>query len=228
MSEGTVPLESSLEMGPLIHIWSSMGWPQVTLLLGVLSVIIFRKEIGGLIGRLTKIGASGITVSPSLNPVQPKASTEESVSSAVVNTDHLKDYPNLTNQQKENLRKEILAIDRENLVGYLTENLAYARGLWVFENIFNFIYAGQIALLNMLNRRQGVGLAKSDLPILWAQHQKKLSPILDSWDGEVYMSFLYAHGLIMDQGETVQITRIGVEFLTWMARNGRYESMRAL
>ncbi|MDP9514748.1 hypothetical protein [Pseudomonas protegens] len=228
MSEGTVSVEVSGVLGSSIQLLSAVGWPHSAFVFGLFFTIYFRKDIRSLIGRLTNLGPSGITAAPPLSLVQPEASTEKGLPSAVVNTDHLKEYLFLINKQKEDLEKEISGVDKDGLVGYLTEHLAYVRGLWFFERIFNFIYAGQIVFLRMLNERQGVGIARSDLPMLWEQHQKKLAPLLDSWDGHVYVSYLYAAGLIVDEGDTVKITHIGVEFLMWMTRNGRSESMRTL
>ncbi|WP_419735656.1 hypothetical protein [Pseudomonas sp. COR18] len=229
MSEDAGALKIPEGANLIFQLWSSMGWPQSALLIGVLSVFVFRKDIKSLLERLRKVGAKGVTIAPPpLDPVQPEASSEKIISSAVGNTDHLKEYQNLLAGQKQFVINEIASIDSDKLIDYLVESLAFTRGVCFFERIFSFIFASQIVILKMLNDRRGTGMSKVDVFSMWEAHQCKYSPALDSWDGSVYIGFLSSNGLIMEDGDVVRISPIGVEFLMWMMRNGRSEVMRYL
>jgi len=45
---------------------------------------------------------------------------------------------------------------------------------------------------------------------------------LSDWDANQYLAFLLTHLLLLKNEEDIyHITNLGVEYLTWMARNGR-------
>ncbi len=228
MSDGPVAPVGNDLASFLLSAWEGTGWPQVAIIFGVIFLLLFRAQIKILLLKVKSVGKSGITIGPELTPVQPEASDSPGLSSQVVtkNTDHLKQYPVALAFQKGYIHTELKTVSPEHVVEYLTDNLAFARTLWYFENTFTIIYGGQISFLKILNDRQGVGLAKADLDGLWNQHQAKLAPALDSWNGTVYLSFLYARGFIADQGNVVMITETGVEFLMWMIKVGRSEANR--
>lgn len=228
MSDGPVVPVSNGVASFFLSAWEGTGWPHVAIIFGVVFLLLFRVQIKILLLKVKSVGKSGITMGPELTPVQPEASDSPDLSSQVVttNTDHLKQYPIALAVQKGCIHTELKTVSPEQTVEYLTDNLAFARTLWYFENTFTVIYGGQISFLKILNDRQGVGLAKADLDGLWTQHQAKLAPALDLWNGTVYLSFLYARGFIADQGSVVMITATGVEFLMWMIKVGRSEANR--
>ncbi len=230
MSDGPVEPVSNDVASFFLSAWGGTGWPHVAIIFGVVFLLLFRAQIKILLLKVKSVGKSGITMGPELTPVQPEASDSPGLSSQVVttNTDYLKQYPNALAIQRANIRAELKTVSSENTVDYLTGTLAYARTLWFFENTFNIIYGGQISFLKILNDRQGVGVGKADLHGLWIQHQTKLAPALDAWDGTVYLSFLYGRGFIQDHGSVVMITAGGVEFLMWMIQFGRSELNRGL
>jgi hypothetical protein len=47
---------------------------------------------------------------------------------------------------------------------------------------------------------------------------------LGEWSFDQYMVFLLARSLVTVDRDTYHITNLGVEYLTWMARNGRSEN----
>ena len=46
---------------------------------------------------------------------------------------------------------------------------------------------------------------------------------LEKWPNEQYLKFLYDSFLIIKEGDNIHITDLGIEFLTWLAREGRIQ-----
>jgi hypothetical protein len=212
--------------GTVIQGWTSIGWPQAALLLGLVFLILFRKPIASFISRLTSIGKAGATAS--LSPVQPTASEESPKIDAANKTDFIKEYPAFSSVQREAVRKELAGLSQSEVQAYLVDHLVFVRTLYLFENKYAYIYAGQIKFMKLLNERQVVGVMKSDLDGLWREHQRGVAPALDTWSCEVYLAYLYVNGFIFNEGEVVKISMVGIEFLMWMTRNGRAESQKSL
>ncbi len=56
------------------------------------------------------------------------------------------------------------------------------------------------------------------------EHVKELyAEQLGEWTPEQYLSFLYSQLLIVSDSGQIHITNLGVEYLTWITRNGRRE-----
>jgi len=92
-----------------------------------------------------------------------------------------------------------------------------------FEQIHNLIFGGQIFLLKKLNEVTGQGK-----PIEFVanhfEHVKGLFPEqLGDWSIEQYLAFLVERLLITTKGNISHITNLGVEYLTWVIRNGKRE-----
>ncbi|MBT6230993.1 MAG: hypothetical protein HON76_20505 [Candidatus Scalindua sp.] len=109
-------------------------------------------------------------------------------------------------------------------VKILIKHLAGTRLLLTFEQIHSLIFGSQIRLLKKLNESTGIGKATdfvhTYIDIAKSTHADNLS----SWDYNQYLSYLYSSLLIVDDdNNNIHITELGVEYLTWIIRDGRRE-----
>lgn len=110
-------------------------------------------------------------------------------------------------------------------VKVLVKHLAGTQLLLAFEQVHSLVFGSQIYLLKKLNESVGEGKA---LEFVWAHvdHVKSLyvTSSLAKWDYEQYLAFLYSQQLIVKgENQKIHITNLGVEYLTWIIRNGRRE-----
>lgn len=107
----------------------------------------------------------------------------------------------------------------------LSKHLAGTQLLLAFEQIHSVIFGSQIFLLKKLNESAGVGK-----PIDYVRdhidHVKNtFAENLSSWDYDQYLAYLFSNQLVgKDENENMHITNLGVEYLTWITRNGRTEN----
>ncbi|EIV1738007.1 hypothetical protein L7E62_004648 [Vibrio parahaemolyticus] len=101
----------------------------------------------------------------------------------------------------------------------LIRHLAATQLLVAFEQIYQVIFGSQIELLQRLNQVAGQGL------LVEAVYKIVSESIVSnnlSWTQEQYLSYLYARLLIVDgDNDTIHITNLGVEFITWLIRSGK-------
>jgi hypothetical protein len=95
--------------------------------------------------------------------------------------------------------------------------------LW-FEQIHNLIFGSQILLLKKLNEVAGQGRPVSFI-FSHIDYFKTLYPeVLGEWSYNQYLEFMFSRLLIIQHEDQIHITNLGVEYLTWLARNGRSEN----
>jgi hypothetical protein len=102
--------------------------------------------------------------------------------------------------------------------------LAGSKILLEFEQIYGLIFGSQIELLKKLNEVVGQGLKMEDVISQYEHVRELFKDILGKWSIEQYMTFLFNRLLVTVDGDTCHITNLGVEYLTWMTRNGRSEN----
>ena len=106
----------------------------------------------------------------------------------------------------------------------LIKHLAATKVLLEFEQIQNLIFGSQIYLLKKLNEVVGQGQSKESVIAHFQRAKDLFKEQLGDWSFEQYMAFLLGRALVISQGVNYHITNLGVEYLTWMARNGRSEN----
>jgi hypothetical protein len=174
----------------------AIGWPHLAFLFAVFFVLLFKKPLFGLISRITAVDKSGIKASQA-----PEAQREE--------------------QKKEAVQQLLLAIG--DSIKVLIKHLAATRVLLEFEQIHNLIFGSQIFLLKKLNEVAGQG-KPVEFVATHFEHVKGLFPEqLSEWSLEQYLAFLIGRLLVTTKGNVFHITNLGVEYLTWMVRNGKRE-----
>ena len=93
-----------------------------------------------------------------------------------------------------------------------------------FEMIHNTIFGSQIILLKKLNTNIPTGLRENDVSIYISNVNETYTGSFSDWDTERYLNYLYATSLIVKSQEgKIHITNKGVEYLSWIVKNGRRE-----
>lgn len=121
----------------------------------------------------------------------------------------------------------IVDLDAKNLAHdtdtdkVLIRHLAGTKIVLEFERINNIIFGSQIQLLKELNTLISRGKLETDVFNGIEKVLRQFNEILKDWTKEQYLGFLYTSNLIVrSDNEKIHITVKGVEFLSWMVRNG--------
>lgn len=201
---------------------SSISWPIVALLLGLFALFLFRAQIKDLLSRTTSIDRSGLKAAST-----PEAQREDRKTEAVQELlAAIGESPSLLDVEQR-IRQDLTVRGLEttgDTVKVLIRHLAASQLLVQFEQVHNFIFGSQIFLLKRLNEVVGQGRHEDEIRHHFANVQKGFSEQLSKWTYDQYMRFLYDRSLVIRHGTIIHITNLGVEYLTWMARNGRSEN----
>jgi hypothetical protein len=190
----------------------------------VVFIFVFRQPISGLIKRTTKIDKGGLIAVPS--PEIQREKTGNSVEAVQQLLDAVGNSI-VINEQEEYIKKDLatrgLSTEGDS-VKVLIKHLAGTQLLLAFERVHSLIFGSQIFLLKKLNEVAGQGRAVEFVNKHIDKVKSLYSNELGSWSNEQYLNFMYSHLLIVRHGSQIHITNLGVEYLTWIARNGRSEN----
>jgi hypothetical protein len=175
-----------------------------------------------LISRITSNGKSGLKAEP-LPEVQREKQKSEAVQELLLAVGNSIALADIEGRIKAEIVERGLGND-EDTVKVLIKHLAGARLLLEFEQIYNLIFGSQIYLLKKLNEIVGQGQNNQFVEAHFQHVKTMFAKELGSWSFDQYMTFLFARMLVVNNKGIYHITNLGVEFLTWMARNGRSES----
>jgi hypothetical protein len=199
----------------------AIGWPHLAFLFAVFFVLLFRKPLFGLISRITSIDKSGIKAShtPEAQREKQKKESVQQLLLAIGDSIVLQD---IEGRIRADLKEKGLETDGDT-IKVLIKHLAGTRVLLEFEQTHNLIFGSQIFLLKKLNEVAGQGKPVEFVSNHF-EHVKGLFPRqLGDWSLEQYVAFLIGRSLITTEGNIFHITNLGVEYLTWMIRNGKRE-----
>lgn len=195
--------------------WNGLGWPQTTLIVFFVGLYCFKVELKDIIPRIKSIGASGFEVSA--KPQKAQGVVQELNTAQLGNVD----FPCVFGSMLESVNREILNVPEEGVVDFLRYNNAIWRTMYVFENIYSFIFGGQISLLWMLNPLGDNGMPMADVEREWSLYKERFKPHLDAWDMGPFLQFLYNNELAAESEGVLRVTPKGKEFLVWMTKTGR-------
>jgi hypothetical protein len=210
----------------IIKLEEHFSFPLALVVLGVVLVPLFRKQIRALIDRTISISASvgGITASapPAPQPVLTNPTAAPSLSSpdfarqVAANVD-----PYVLDQRINAICAEfdshgIKPGQREDALIQLLAG-ALTREAW--ERIYLFIFGAQLRLLNRLNETPG-GLTEADIQHVYstaaAQHPEMYQPLTF----ETWMAFVEQTGLVTRNGDRYLIAPYGRGFLKYLVAQG--------
>lgn len=153
--------------------------------------------------------------------IQPEKPSNDSVQELIDRIGNSIVITNLEESIKKELNDKGLEIDGDtNKV--LIRHLAGTQLLLEFERIHSHIFGSQIYLLRQLNKAIPNGLAESDVLLHFENVKKRYNESFLDWTSEIYLAYLYSRILITKTEDTnnIHITNLGVEYLTWITRNG--------
>ncbi len=152
---------------------------------------------------------------------QPEKPSNDSVQELIDRIGNSIVITNLEESIKNELNDKGLEINGDT-IKVLIRHLAGTQLLLEFERIHSHIFGSQIYLLRQLNKAIPNGLAESDVLLHFENVKKRYSESFFDWTSEIYLTYLYSRILITKAEDTnnIHITNLGVEYLTWITRNG--------
>mgnify|MGYP001584419730 CR=1 FL=1 len=201
---------------------TALSWPHFSFLFALMFVLLFRSQLAGLISRITSIGKGGVKAAPTPEAQREKQKTEvvQQLLLAIGDSIVLRE---VELRIKSDLQARGLETEGDT-VKVLIKHFAAAKILLEFEQIQNLIFGSQIFLLKKLNEVAGQGQKRENVIAHFEHIRDIFKSDLGSWSFEQYMAFLIGRSLVTVDFDTYHITNLGVEYLTWMARNGRSEN----
>lgn len=197
-------------------------WYHLAFPFGLVFIIVFREPLSNLITRITSIDKKGLKAGPSPESQREiSETTDEAVEkllNAVGNSIVINDYEE---KMKKELQENKLSTDGDT-VKVLIKHLVGTQLLLAFEQIHSLIFRSQIILLKKLNEVAGQGI-KIELINKYIEKIKESHSELEDWTADQYLQYLRSQLLIVGDQDRIHISNLGVEYLTWMVRNGRNE-----
>lgn len=207
-------------MEEITKIISCLGWPHITLIFGIFFIIIFYTPIIAFINRIKTVGKEGVTTDGSLG-VQDKKTQKKAVEELMnIGDSVVRDY--LEQTIMHDLSSRGLETEGDT-IKLLVRYLAATQLALDYEQIYNLIFGSQILLLKRLNEVVGQGKPKEYIDEYFAKVQTTFTD-LKTWSLDQYLDFLFKSTLITNVSGKYHITNKGVDFLSWMIRNGRTEN----
>ncbi len=204
------------------EILTALGYPHFAFLFALVFVFLFRGPLAALISRITSIDKSGVKAVPAPEAQREKRKTEavQELLLAVGDSIVLRD---IEGRIRSDLDERDLETDTDT-AKVLIKYLGAARILLEFEQIHNLIFGTQIYLLKRLNEVVGQGEACDHVTTYFESIKERFEDEFANWSLDEYMTFLCNRALVTVEADKYHITNLGVEYLTWIARNGRSEN----
>lgn len=189
-------------------------------------VVVCQKQIGELILRRF--------TSPD-NSDRPKENTQPTEQSLPDTKNNLKDVDEelhfdprlqmvLAEQEqniwagiKEKYPKKYPEQRDDSLIKWLVKELTIIKVRADFEVLYGLIFGSQLRLLRKINER-GSSVLYNEIQAYFLEVQKEFPNFYKDDKTDNYLLFLLHNSLIIQQGESYDITIRGVEFLAWMSQ----------
>ena len=206
----------------LIELLENFEWYHSALTFAVIFILVFKTPLGKLILRIKSINKSGIKIAN--NPeVQKEIEKKEAASKLLKEVENSALLEVVGDKIKLDLEERNLETTGDT-IDVLIKHLAATQISLEFEQIYFFIFGSQILLLKRLNEVRGYGIDQQIIQSHLNEVKNKYPENLREWTLEQYLTFLIRRELIFHKDGRYYLGDIGVEYLTWMARNGRLEN----
>jgi hypothetical protein len=197
-----------------IDILQTIKWP----LVAIAGLLIFRKTIANLVGRLNKFGFAGTTFDATQSQTADQADKEEAsqVDRAIglFRAETIDHFNELVSNEIDlpNIKTDKEAVDI--LYDYATVLCL----MKYFDSVYYSIYGSQITLLQRVN---GSAESPESLKRFYDQALRGNPKFFDNYPFEQYMQFLFSHMLITEKKGKIGISIIGVDFLKNLAETSK-------
>lgn len=208
--------------------YNNMIFQNLTLPISFISflifIILFKKPLESLIKRTTSINKDGLIADrPTDSQSEPSNSDAEAIRKLLDSVGNSE----VITEQEERIRNDLIerGLSPEgDTAQVLIRHLAGSQLLLAFERIHNSIFGSQIFMLKRLNEAAGRGRHIDDILSHIDQVKNEFNEQLGNCDYENYLHYLFSNFLIVRHDDTMHITKLGNEYLTWIARNWRSEN----
>ena len=206
--------------------WYTM--PVAVTILGVIVIVVFRRDWKRLIARFKKIGKL-IEVAPDVQQATVEAPKPDPLAvsptdPAKLKTDDLllmHDTPFIVERDRK-IRADLERLespgDREKI---LVRLLAGAYTVRDFERVYGSIFGSQIGALAAMNSAGEAGATPETLRVFYDAAAAEAPDPYKNYTFEQWMGFLTRVGLARDVADGFAITPWGTEFLVHLARSKR-------
>lgn len=193
-----------------------IAWPVVVLILGLVTVFLFRTQFSAFIGRTKKVGKGGIETFEN-QPTQP-TNEEKGIEEFFRGFDS----PLLVEAESLILkdlgdRKIEGSGDREKA---LVRSLASTTIVLHFERVYGLLWASQLACLRYLNPRDQ-GTQVTDIVPFYDLARATYQSLYENYSFERWLAFLRISNLVREVDSHVFITVGGREFLKYLIATGK-------
>ena len=205
----------------IVFSFTNPTWQQTVLLLSIIILFIFTKEIKLLINRVEKLKYKDTEVQwakqdPPKEPFTQEADFAKNKGENISPT--LKKY---MQDLKCHIDNQRLKSENEK-IEYLERLLSYSTYILMCERIYAKIFGGQIQILKELQSNKHVSDEVISSYII--QGKKQNPEFFEKWDVNTYMNYLLTSNLVMFSDKKYSITFFGEDFLNWMRQQGISEN----
>ena len=211
-----------------------LAYPLVLLIVSLVFMLMFKRQLGSTIERIHKIGPTGFeAVAPSqqiavesittdhhpnaLHPATPNSFKEFQTAMA--------HYSFATATRKEREFKSSADIDsmtNDQLKAIMTQVAGLLMMAYEFENTYNLIFGSQIRLLQDLNSVFGIGRPMEFVRGFYDSVLTATPNAFENFPFEQWLEFLRGRELIVADSTTiVRLTEEGRDFLRYMVQIGK-------
>lgn len=198
-----------------VGLWSGLSWPHAALIMFFITVYFFKSEVKNILPRIKSFSASGFEVE------SPQPQTQPSTNQGEIKVFPDGDFPHSCGIVLGIVQQQLVDKNDQEKLNFLLGDDVGWRVLWYFENIYSFIFGGQIQFLELLNQRGVSGVSLGETIREWEALKARNSPHMDDWEMDPYLGFLISKELVVVEGQDIKLTMTGKEFLVWMTKYGR-------
>jgi hypothetical protein len=194
-----------------------LAWPAVGLILGLVFLLMFKRNIGGCIDKIQKVERMGV----SLGTEQTQTVSETKSSGFQEMMDSVSSQ--LLRQQEANIRDALKAkgiTNEQETVKVLTRAVASASLVLRWEQIDRILFGSQLNALVAINANS-LGLSIQQLKGFYDAAVQQFPAVYKTYRLEQWLQFLENQKLITKGGNGFQITIDGKEFMAWLVHAGR-------
>ena len=199
-------------LAAVVEIIKAVAWP----IAAVIIALVFKAQLRGLLPRLRRAGPTGVEFDPA------DAQKTSTVEPTTTEPGKLKEFPGMIRtpaiERVERLLHASLAaktdIKPEEREPFLLRVLAQSQLEATFERVYGLIFGSQIAGLRGLNTRGRVTVDGAreffkGVESLYADFYK-------AYGFEGWLGFLINNGLVTRNGDILEITDLGRDFLMYL------------
>ncbi len=194
-----------------------LAWPGVVLVLGLVALFLFKRNIAGRIDKIKRIERVGVSMeSEQAQPVQ------ETKSSGFQELMDLASSP-LLRERENNIRNELKTrgiANEQEIIKILNRACASLQLTLQWEQIDKIIFGSQLAMIVQMNAHPA-GLSVEAMKTYYDAAVKQFPEVYMNYTFEQYVNYLVSAQLILKGGSGYQVSLEGKEFMVWLVQTGR-------